>query len=402
MSSPSYALAPASTAGQVPSRSLVALLALGAGFAVAALYYSQPLLGVLGAEMHADWRLLGLVPTFTQLGYAAGILLLAPLGDRFDRKRIILIKACALALALLASALAPGVSYLLAASIAVGITATMAQDIVPAAAALAPEAQRGKIVGTVMTGLLLGILLSRVISGVVAEHFGWRTVYLAACATIVAIGIACWRGLPRFAPTTHLPYGALLGSMAALWRKHEPLRRGAFSQGLLFMAFGAFWSTLALMLHHDFNLGSEAAGAYGLAGAAGALAAPLAGRLADRKGPELVTRCGAGLAAVSFAMMGVAPWLSPHAQLVLIAISAVGFDFGSQASLIAHQTIVYGVEPPARSRLNALFFTCLFICMAAGTALGSHALATWGWQGVVALTTLASIGALLVRLMPRR
>lgn len=397
-SEPSAASAPSAAA--IPTRALIALLACGAGCAVAALYYSQPLLGVLGAEMHASSRQLGLVPTFTQLGYGLGILLLAPLGDRFDRRRIILWKACALAVALLASAFATGISFLLATSLAIGIAATMAQDIVPAAATIAPDEQRGKIVGTVMTGLLLGILLSRVVSGAVAEHFGWRTMYFIACASIVAIAIACWRGLPRFTPTTHLPYFALFGSMVKLWRKHASLRRASLSQGLLFMAFGAYWSTLAVMLHDSFNLGSQTAGAFGLAGAAGALAAPLAGRLADRKGPELVTRLGAALAAVSFAIMMLAPWMPPHAQLVLIAISAIGFDFGSQAALIAHQTIVYGAEPPARSRLNALFFTCLFIFMAAGAMLGSQALALWGWQGVVALSTIASMCALGVRLMP--
>src|SRR5439155_24181004 len=147
-------------------------------------------------------------------------LLLAPLGDRFDRKRIILLKAAVLAVALLASGLAPGIGFLFAASLAIGLAATMAQDIVPAAATIAPEAQRGKIVGTVMTGLLLGILLSRVVSGFVAEHFGWRSMYVAAAASIALIGIAAWRGLPRFKPTTHLAYGALLGSLAQLWKRH--------------------------------------------------------------------------------------------------------------------------------------------------------------------------------------
>jgi predicted MFS family arabinose efflux permease len=394
MSSPGPAI-------HAPSRALVALLAAGAGFAVAALYYSQPLLGVLGTDLHATSRELGLVPTATQLGYAIGIALLAPLGDRIDRKRIILIKAVVLALALLASGIAPGITFMLATSLAIGIAATLAQDIVPAAATIAPEAQRGKIVGTVMTGLLLGILLSRVVSGVVAEHFGWRTLYFVAAATIVAVAVACWRGLPRFTPTTQLPYGALLASMAGLWKKYPALRRAAFSQGLLFMSFGAFWSTLAVMLHDDFHMGSAAAGSFGIAGAAGALAAPLAGRLADRKGPELVTRLGAGLAAISFALMFLAPLFSQSGQIVLIVVSAVGFDFGSQAALIAHQTIVYGMDPPARSRLNALLFTVLFIFMAAGAALGSQALALWGWPGVVMLSTLGSLGALGMRMLRR-
>lgn len=382
--------------------SLILLLASAAGLSVASLYYSQPMLGVLGADIHASDRMIGWVPTLTQLGYAMGILLLAPLGDRFDRRTIILVKAALLALALLFSALAPNVSWLLAASLVIGLTATMAQDIVPAAATLAPEAHRGKIVGTVMTGLLLGILLSRVISGFGAERFGWRSVYFAAAASVALIAVAAWRGLPRFKATTQLGYGALLGSMIALWRKHGALRQAALAQGLLAMGFSAFWSTLAVMLHGaPFHLGSAAAGAFGLAGAAGALAAPLAGRLADRRGPQLVTRLGAGLAAISFAVMWLAPSLTVHGQIALIVLSAVGFDFGIQATLVAHQTVVFGIDPGSRSRLNALLFTGMFIGMASGAALGSLALAHWGWNGVVTLATIASLLALLVRMMRR-
>jgi len=381
------------------SKSLVLLLAAGAGLSVASLYYSQPILGVLGPDLGAGERAVGMVPTLTQLGYALGILLLAPLGDRYDRRRIILGKAAILTLALVLFGFAPGVGGLLAISLVIGMTATLAQDIVPAAATLAPESQRGKVVGTVMTGLLLGILLSRVVSGFVAEHVGWRAVYLGAAAAMALIGIAAWRGLPRFQPTTQLGYRALLGSLLQLWRRHGGLRRAAWSQGLLSLGFSAFWSTLAIMLHGKFHLGSSAAGAFGLAGAAGALAAPLAGRLADRRGPELVTRLGAGLAAVSFAAMGLAPMLAPQAQLGLLIASAIGFDFGIQASLVAHQTLVYGLEPGARSRLNALLFTGMFIGMAAGAALGSLVLSQWGWPGIVALTATASLGALAVRLL---
>ena len=383
--------------------SLVLLLATGAGLSVASLYYSQPMLGVLGQEIQASDRMVGLVPTLTQLGYALGILLLAPLGDRYDRRKIILIKAGLLGLALLLSGLAPGIGWLLAASLIVGLTATLAQDIVPAAATLAPESRRGKIVGLVMTGLLLGILLSRVASGFVAEHFGWRAVFIAAAASIAFIGIAVWRGLPHFKPTTSLKYGALLGSMVQLWREHDVLRRAAWSQGLLAIGFSAFWSTLAVMLHGaPFYLGSAAAGALGLAGAAGALAAPLAGRLADSRGPELVTRLGAGLAAISFAAMWFAPLLPPNAQLALIVVSTIGFDFGIQATLVAHQTLVYGIDPASRSRLNSLLFTGMFLGMSTGAALGSLALAQWGWQGVVTLATVSSVGALTVRLRWRR
>lgn len=392
------ALSPAETG--LPA-SLILLLASGAGLAVASLYYAQPMLGVLGAEIGASNQAIGAVPMLTQLGYAFGILLLAPLGDRYDRRRIILAKAAVLALALAAGAAASGIGLLLVASLVIGLSATLAQDIIPAAATLAPVAHRGKVVGTVMTGLLLGILLSRVISGFVAEHLGWRAMFFIASASIALIGVAAWRGLPSFKPTTNLPYGALMGSLASLFRKHAALRRAALAQGLLSVGFSAFWSTLAVMLHTQYNLGSAAAGAFGLAGAAGALAAPLAGRIADAKGPELVTRLAAGLAAVSFAAMAFLPMLSPTGQLVLIVLSALGFDLGVQASTVAHQTIVYGIEPEARSRLNAVLFVGVFTGMAAGAALGALFLAQWGWAAVVALATAASVGALVVRYWPQ-
>ncbi len=382
---------------------LVLLLAAGTGFSVASLYYSQPMLGVLGAAIHAGEREIGLVPTLTQLGYALGLLLLAPLGDRYDRRNIILIKGAILALSLLAAALAPSLGFLLAASLAVGLTATMAQDLVPAAATLAPASSRGRVVGIVMTGLLLGILLSRVVSGFVADQYGWRAVYGSAAAGMSLIGLALWRGLPRFAPTTSLSYGALMASLFGLWRQYRPLRRAAVAQGLLALGFSAFWSTLAVMLHEaPFHMGSAAAGSFGLAGAAGALAAPLAGRISDRSGPERVTRLGAGLAALSFLAMALTPLLpDTHSKVMLLVASAIGFDFGVQAALVAHQTIVYGIEPGARSRLNALLFTSVFVGMSIGAALGSLALAQWGWMGVVGLTSLAAVGSLLVRLTGR-
>ncbi|RYF52911.1 MAG: MFS transporter, partial [Comamonadaceae bacterium] len=229
------------------SSRLVLLLAAAAGLSVASIYYAQPMLGALGQDMGASTSTIGLVPTLTQLGYAIGIIALAPMGDRFDRRRIILIKAVALLAALLTVAMAPTVGVLLAASLAIGLAATLAQDIVPAAATLAPVAHRGKIVGTVMTGLLLGILLSRVISGFVAEHWSWRGMFFIAAASVGLLTVALWRYLPRFVPTTQLAYGALLGSLWTLLRQHAPLRRAALSQGLLSVAFSAFWSTLAIM-----------------------------------------------------------------------------------------------------------------------------------------------------------
>ncbi|MGY5957493.1 MFS transporter [Kosakonia sp. BK9b] len=377
-------------------------LALGAGTSVAAIYYSQPLLPLMGSDLHLTVNGMGLVPTLTQAGYALGILFLLPLGDRHDRRKLILLKSAALALLLLACSLASHLPSLLVISLLLGMAATMAQDIVPAAAILAPEGKQGKMVGTVMTGLLLGILLSRTVSGFVGAAFGWRVMYQMAAISIALVGVLLWSVLPRFATHSTLSYPALMKSMAHLWQRYPALRRAAMAQGFLSVAFSAFWSTLALMLLEKYHLGSAVAGTFGIAGATGALAAPLAGGLADKVGAEKVTQLGAGLVAVSFALMFLLPVLTPHGQLALIALSAVGFDLGLQSSLVAHQNLVYGLEPQARGRLNALLFTGVFIGMAAGSALGSKIYSVASWQGVVVLATVTGVIALLIRLFDAR
>lgn len=377
-------------------------LALGAGFSVAAIYYSQPLLPLMGSYLHLTINGMGLVPTLTQAGYALGILFLLPLGDRHDRRRLIVVKSAALALLLLACSLTSHLPSLLIVSLLIGMAATMAQDIVPAAAILAPEGKQGKMVGTVMTGLLLGILLSRTVSGFVGAAFGWRVMYQLAAVSIALIGVLMWSVLPRFATHSTLSYPALMRSMAHLWQRYPTLRRAAMAQGFLSIAFSAFWSTLALMLLEHYQLGSAVAGTFGIAGAAGALAAPLAGGLADKVGAERVTQLGAGLVTLSFALMFLLPALPPHGQLALIALSAVGFDLGLQSSLVAHQNLVYSLEPQARGRLNALLFTGVFIGMALGSALGSKLYAIASWQGVVVLASVAGLIALLIRLFDAR
>jgi predicted MFS family arabinose efflux permease len=385
------------------SGGLTLLLATGAGLGVASIYYSQPMLAVLGADTGASTQALGLVPTMTLLGYALGILLTAPLGDRQDRRTLILIKVALLVASLLAATLSPSVVPLLAASLVIGVAATLAQDLVPAAATLAPEAQRGQVVGTVMTGLLLGILLSRVVAGFTAEHFGWRAMFLAAALVTALLGGALWRHLPSFKPTTQLSYGALLASLLSLWQQHAALRRAALAQTLLAVGFSAVWSTLALWLHGaPFHLGASAAGAFGLAGAAGALAAPVFGRLADRHGAHAITLLGAGIAAVSFAAMALTPWLPREVQLWWLAATVIGFDLGFQASLISHQTLVYGIDAGARSRLNAVLFVAMFGGMSLGAALASALFAQWGWMAVSGLASGAAVAALAVRAWPPR
>lgn len=381
-----------------PEAALTGLLAAGAGLSVASIYYSQPLLGVVGADLHASPRLVGWIPTVTQLGYAAGLLLLGPLADRFDRRRVILAKLVALTLALLLAAAAPSVGGLLLASVVIGITATAAQDFVPAAATLAAPMHRGKLVGTVMTGLLLGILMSRAASGAAAAQFGWRTMFVLAAIAVAGLAVATWRVLPGFARNPALDYAALIRSLAALWRAHPALRRAAIAQGLLGLGFSAFWSTLAVMLHAaPFHLGSAAAGAFGLAGAAGALAAPFAGRIADRRGPLLVVRLGATVSAAAFLAMALGTLLPLRGELAVLVLGTVAFDLGVQGSMIAHQTIVYGLDASARSRLNAALMTTLFVGMALGSALGSLVLARDGWAGVMTLAAFAAVAALLVQ-----
>jgi predicted MFS family arabinose efflux permease len=380
------------TVPPVLGTALTLLLATATGLAVASIYYVQPLLGLLSEQFGVGSATIGLLPTLTQLGYAAAILLLSPLGDRFDRRRIIVVKAAALVAALAFAALAPGFAALCVASVGIGLMATLAQDLVPAAATLAPEAERGKRVGQVMTGLLLGILLSRVAAGSVAAVAGWRAVYGIAAVAVALLIPLLWRSLPRFVPATQAGYGSLLMSMVGLWTRHAPLRRAALAQGLLSVAFSAFWSTLALVLAGpEFGQGSAVAGAFGLAGAAGALAAPLAGGIADKRGPQAVIRISALLVFLAFAVQAVAP-----ASLWLLVGVAVVFDLGVQAALVSHQSVIYSLDPASRSRLNAVLVSCMFVGMASGAALGSALLAGFGWRAVPVLGVVAALGAVFV------
>lgn len=380
------------------SRWIIFVMALGAGFSVAAIYYAQPLLPLMGQDLALSITGMGLIPTLTQAGYALGILFLLPLGDRYDRRTLILLKSVSLAVLLLACSFAGQLHSLLPISLLMGMAATMAQDIVPAAAILASEGKQGKTVGTVMTGLLLGILLSRTVSGLVGEAFGWREMYQLSAVSIAVITAIMWRMLPRFTVHSTLNYPSLMLSMAQLWQRYPALRRAALAQGFLSIAFSAFWSTLAVMLSEHYQMGSAVAGAFGVAGAAGALAAPVAGHLADKVGAEKVTQLGALLVMLSFALMFFLPVLPVPGQWLLIAFAAVGFDLGLQSSLVAHQNLVYSLEPQARGRLNALLFTIVFIGMALGSVLGSQVYALANWQGVVGLATLSSAIALVIRM----
>lgn len=221
--------------------------------------------------------------------------------------------------------------------------------------------------------------------------------YQLAALSIAIIGIIMWKALPRFAVSATLSYPALMCSMLQLWRRYPALRRAALAQGFLSIAFSAFWSTLAVMLAQRYQMGSAIAGAFSFAGAAGALASPLAGRLADTVGTEKVTQLGALLVTMSFALMFLLPALPVQRQWPLIALSAIGFDPGLQSSLVAHQNLVYGLEPQARGRLNALLFAVIFIGMALGSVPGSQVYTLANWSGVVMLAVISSAIALIIR-----
>ena len=359
---------------------LLWLLAVAAGASVASLYYCQPLLALLAADFSTTERGAGLVPTLTQAGYAAGMLLVVPLGDTAERRRLIVLAALCSAAALLAVAAAPSLAFLCAASFALGLVSVVPQLAVPFAAGIVPAAERGRSVGKVMSGLLVGILLSRTVSGLVGAHLGWRAIYLIAAAVTLLLALALRIFLPRQEPALRLSYPRLLASLPGLLR--EPLlRRHAILGALALAAFSAFWTTLTFLLEAPpFRLGSDAAGAFGVVGVAGALAAPFAGRLADRIGTRAVNGLALLLVLVSYCVFAAA-----STSLVLLGVGVVLLDLGVQANHISNQTRILGLSADARNRLNSVYMAIYFTGAAAGSALSSHAYASWRWAGVSAL-----------------
>ncbi|SAI29893.1 transmembrane transport protein [Bordetella ansorpii] len=373
------------------------LLALCAGLGVANVYYLQPGLSLVQTEFGASPGQIGWVPTLTQIGYAMGMLLLAPLGDVLPRRRLILAKAVLLAIALVAAACSPGLGWLVIASIAVGLLGSIGQDFVPIAAQLASDEQRGHAIGLVTTGLLSGILLSRALGGWVAESLGWRAMQFVAAGLVLGVMMIVWRTVPDMPPVSRSRYRALIASLWMYWRQYRALRLAAVSQALLASTLGAFWSTLALVLAAPpFHLGAGVAGSFGIAGAAGAWVAPGFGRLNDRHGPLPAIRLGCSLVIVAFFGLAALP-----ASLWTLAIGAVVFDLGVMAALVSHQTIANGLEPQARSRLNGLLMTGAMVGMAAGAALGGAAWSHGGAPGLYGFSALAGVAALAVSFLHR-
>src|ERR1700722_3316106 len=354
------------------------VMAIACGVAVANVYYNQPMLGLMEAAFPGQLAATGFVPTATQLGFALGLVLLVPLGDRVDRRRLILIQFAALALSLAGAALAPDGWSLVIASALVGVTATVAQQIVPLAATLAEPSRRGAIIGTVMSGLLCGILFGRALAGVIGDHFGWRAMFWLGLVLAVAMAVVLAFALPRSHPKTQASYVALLTSLTALWREEPDLRRATTIQACLFGSFSALWTILALQLDVRYHLGAEIAGMFGIVGAVGVLFAPIAGRIADGKGPHAVIGLGSVIMLGSWIMFGA--W----SMIAGLVVGVILLDFGEQGALVSNQHVIYALRPEARNRLNTIFMSGMFLGGAVGAAGASLAWEFGGWSAVCA------------------
>lgn len=365
----------------------VGLFALATAVIVLSLYQGQPLVGMIAHSLHLSAATAGLVSTTALLGYACGLVLLVPLCDVWENRSLVLATLSANALALLLAACPIPPALFLAASGLTGFTAAAIQMLIPMAAAMAPEEQRGRVIGNIMSGLIFGVLLSRPLASVVAGHFGWRASYLVLAIAVSALALLLARTLPRRRPSRTGRYLALLSSMASLLREEPVLRRRAFSAALCFAAFNAFWSTVALRLSSaPFGLHANGIALYALVGVSGTLAAPLAGRLGDRGHDLAATRIArlAVVAAMALAWAGgmLATPRSHALSLILLVLAAIVLDAGTIADQALGRRAVNVLRPEARGRINALFTGIFFVGGAVGSALAGIAWAFAGWNGV--------------------
>lgn len=371
------------------SRGLVVVFAVATGQAVASNYLAQPLLGTLRDVFGVSEAVAGLVVTASQIGYATGLLVVVPLGDLLERRRTIVTLASITAVGLAAAAAAPGIAVFGACVGLVGLTSVAAQLLVPFAATLAPEAQRGRIVGNVMSGLILGILLARTFSGLIAEVGGWRSVYALAALLMLAQAVVLHVKLPRFAQSAGLAYHDLLASTATIARDEPVLRRRALYGLLSFASFSVLWTTLAFLLSGPpFGYGDGVIGLFGLAGAAGAVAASVVGMYTDRGWVHRLTGGSAGLMSAGFVLL----WLGRGSLWPLLA-GVLVLDVGSNGLHLSNQSEIYRLRPEARNRINSFYMTSCFVGAAAGSALAAAAYGRWGWAGTCVLGTAVSLAA---------
>lgn len=369
------------------SNRMVFLFAAACGLSAANLYYAQPVLVNIAHSFHTTSATASLLVTCAQVGYAVGLALLVPLGDLLPRRTLIPAVLSITATALAIAAAAPGLSALAAVTVVFGVGSVAAQLIVPLAASLAPDDRRGQVVGTVMSGLLLGILLARTVSGLVANASSWRMTYLIAAVTTLGLAAVLWRVVPGEDPRPKLSYPALLGSTLKLMLDEPVLRRRSLLGGLNFAAFSIFWTTITFHLAAaPFQYSAGTIGLFGLVGAAGALVANLAGRWADRDLHHLTTAIFVAGIVASFAVF----WAWPD-NLGALLVGIVVFDIGIQGAQITNQAVIYRLHPDLRSRINAGYMVSYFIGGAIGSAIGGAVYSNYQWTGVCALGIAVSI-----------
>ncbi|KFC06505.1 major facilitator superfamily (MFS) permease [Trabulsiella guamensis ATCC 49490] len=360
------------------SPALIALMSVATGLAVASNYYAQPLLDTIARAFSLSAGQAGFIVTAAQLGYAAGLLFLVPLGDMFERRGLIVTMTLLAAGGMLLTASSQSLTLMIVGTALTGLFSVVAQILVPLAATLAAPDKRGKVVGTIMSGLLLGILLARTVAGLLASLGGWRTVYWVASVLMVLMALALWRGLPKIKQENHLNYPQLLGSIFRLFAGEKLLRTRALLGCLTFANFSILWTSMAFLLAGSpFHFSEGVIGLFGLAGAAGALGARPAGGLADKGKSHLTTTIGLVLLLLSW----VAIWFG-HVSVLALVIGILVLDLTVQGVHITNQTVIYRIKPEARNRLTAGYMTSYFIGGAAGSLLSASAWQHAGWAGV--------------------
>jgi predicted MFS family arabinose efflux permease len=365
----------------VASRRVVAIMAFATGAVIANLYYAQPLADTLSRAFDAPSSAIGLVIMLTQIGYAIGLATLVPLGDLMERRRLLAALLGCATLGMAVMALAPSLWLFGAAAVVVGLTSVAVQVIVPFAAHLAPEGRQGQVVSTVMSGLLLGVLFSRTVSGLVASAAGWRAVFGLGALVSVVVLVLLWRELPKLTPAVRMRYPALLASVLALVRDEPVLRRRIVYGALTFASFSVFWASAGFLLAREpYGWTTAEIGAFALLGVLGALAAKFAGRLADRGMARAVTGGFVIVMALSYVLLA----LGAH-SVVALGIGVALMDLGSQGTHISSQSLIFPLRPEARSRLNTAYMTCYFLAGATGSGLSAIVYPAYGWDGVCVL-----------------
>lgn len=377
------------------SRAMVLLFAFCCGAIVANLYYAQPIVELIAPDLGLSSSNASLIVSLTQIGYALGLLFLVPLSDLVENRKLMIATAVVAGASLLAAATLQHANGFLLVSLVIGFSSVSVQMLIPLAAHLAPEQSRGQVVGNIMSGLLLGILLARPLSSLVADHFGWRAVFLYAAVVMLAIVAVLALTIPKRVPDHKASYGELLRSLMTLMCRHAVLRQRALYQGLLFAAFSLFWTAVPMELARRFGLSQTQIAVFALVGAMGAIAAPMAGRLADKGLTQRASLVALVLAPVAF-LLGLK---GPGYSVIGLALTGFLLDFAVQMSMVLGQRAIYALAPASRGRLNALYMTSIFVGGAVGSALASGLYEHQGWQGVIALGAGLPVLALVVFLI---